>query len=175
MEQQLTHWKKYKNPDYLGVYSFNDPKQELILSIREARTESVASADGSGKKSECLVIHWNEREKPMIVNSTNAKAISKVAGSPYVEKWKGVYIQIYIAKIRAVGEYVEALRIRQTKPNVPTAKPSFNEDEIKEQFDLITDLAAFAQYWQQLPKEIAQTQSIIDYKNKRKAELEAGK
>ena len=173
--EQLTHWKKYKNPDYLGAYSFNDPKQELILSIREARTESVASADGSGKKSDCLVVHWNESAKPMIVNTTNAKAISKVAGSPYVEKWKGVHVQIYIAKIRAFGEDVEALRIRQTKPNVPTAKPTFDEQEIKDQFDLLTDIESLAKYWAQLPKEIAQTQSIIDYKNQCKAKLEGGK
>lgn len=109
----LTHWKATRNPDYLGAYALQ-PGQELILTIASAGVESITNAEG--KKEDELVIRFVEDYKPMIVNSTNAKTISKVHKTPYVEQWIGKRIQIYARRIRAFGEDMDALRIRDFVP-----------------------------------------------------------
>lgn len=117
----MTHWKKLTNPDYLGAYAL-EPGQELIVTIRSVGTEQVIGTDG--KKEECTVAHFSERGvKPLILNATNCKTITKLTGSPYIENWAGVRIQIYVDKVKAFGEIVEALRIRSTKPKDPAQVP----------------------------------------------------
>lgn len=55
--------------------------------------------------------------KPMILNVARSKAIEKVAGSPELEDWPGVKIQLYIEHgIKAFGDIVNAVRVRPFKP-----------------------------------------------------------
>ena len=122
MSETLTHWKKLQNPDYLGAYSLQ-PGEEPVYTIAKVGLEIVTGTDG--KKDECTVARFMEKVKPMILNATNCKTIAKMYGTPFIEKWAGLKIQIYAAKIKAFGEEVEALRIR---PKVPTAsKPVLHE------------------------------------------------
>lgn len=109
-----THWKKLTNPNYLGAYSIENG-QDLILTIDYVREEKVTGTDG--KKDDCVVCHFKEREaKPMILNSTNMKMITKIFGTPFIEEWQGRQIQIGIEKVKAFGEIVEALRVRKIVP-----------------------------------------------------------
>lgn len=109
----MTHWKKLTNPDYLGAYAL-DEGQELILTISYVREETVTGPDG--KKEDCTVIHFAEKVKPMILNVTNAKTITKIYETPYIENWAGKKIQIYVAQVKAFGDLVDALRIRPFIP-----------------------------------------------------------
>ena len=119
--KELTHWKKLHNPDYLGAYAL-EPGQELIATIKTVGKEMVSGPDG--KKEECTVVHFVERDiKPLILNVTNAKIIQKVYKTPYIEEWQGRKIQIYIEKVKAFGELVEALRIRPSIPKQTEAIP----------------------------------------------------
>ena len=113
-----THWKKLTNPDYLGAYALEDGK-DVILTISYVREEKVTGSDG--KKDDCVVCHFSERVKPMILNSTNMKTITKLFGTPYIEDWSGRRIQIGIDKVKAFGDVVDALRVRKFIPaeNVP--------------------------------------------------------
>ena len=115
----LTHWKKLTNPNYLGAYSIEDGK-DLILTIKNVRQEEVIGADG--KKEECTVCYWVEPDKPMILNSTNAKMIQKLLGTPYIEQWSGHKVQIGSEKVKAFGDVVEALRIRKFLPKAVDIK-----------------------------------------------------
>lgn len=124
-----THWKQFHNPDYIGAYAL-EPGQEIVLTIRSAGTEQVIGA--SGKKEDCMVIHFAEKGvKPMICNVTNAKMITKVTGSPYVEDWAGHKIQLYAARVNAFGEEVEALRVRPKAPKGEAPKPELTPDHSK--------------------------------------------
>jgi len=107
-----THWKKLTNPDYIGTYILA-PGEERTVKISHVKREQVAGING--KKEECTVAHL-VGEKPFILNRTNAKTITKLYGSPYIEDWAGKLITIYAAKVSAFGEEVEALRIRNVKP-----------------------------------------------------------
>lgn len=123
MSEQKTHWKKYHNPDYLGAYAFQ-PEEVKILTIKSAGQEKVMGSNG--KKEDCLVVHFTDRnEKPLICNVTNSKAIAKVAGSNYVEDWKGHAIELFVTTVQAFGETVEAVRVKPTKPII--AKPELTK------------------------------------------------
>jgi hypothetical protein len=118
MEQKLTHWKKLTNPDYIGSYDFQ-PNEERIVTIKDVKREMITGADG--KKEECTIVYFNEC-KPMILNATNSKSITKLFETPYIEQWVGNSFKLYVTKIKAFGEMVEALRIRSEK--VVKVKPS---------------------------------------------------
>lgn len=140
-----THWKKAFNPNYIGAWSLDENK-DLIVTIKSAGKEPVMGSDG--KEEECLVIHL-EGQKPMICNKTNAKTISIVAGSPYLEEWAGKKIQLFVTPVRAFGETVPALRVRPVRPAEKKAitKDRFTKmvDAIKKkQFDKVRALADFA-------------------------------
>lgn len=109
------HWKKQFNYDYLGSYSL-DGKREVVVSIKGVGAAKVTGQNG--RKEDCFVVHYNEMDKPMILNRTNAKAIEKVAGSGLVEDWVGVRVTLYVEKgVKAFGDVVDALRVRDRKPS----------------------------------------------------------
>lgn len=117
--QTLTHWKKLENPDYIGSYAFQ-PGETKTLTIARVVREMIHGVDG--KTEECTVVYFSEPEKPLILNVTNAKAISKIAGSPYIEKWAGVRVYLHVEKVKAFGEVVDAVRVKKTAP--PQATPT---------------------------------------------------
>jgi len=111
-----THWRKLINPEYLGSYSL-DPGKDMILTIKGVKTEMVTGPDN--RKEECIVARFVENVKPMILNNTNCKIISKLYKTPYIENWSGRKIQIYSESVKAFGDVVDALRIR---PRIPAAE-----------------------------------------------------
>ncbi len=115
-----THWKKLTNTDYIGTYSL-DPGKDLTVTIKSVTKQVVRGPDG--KQEECIVAVL-EGQKPMILNRTNCKMISKLYGTPYIEEWAGKKITLYAAKVRAFGEQVDALRIRDKVPELETLTPT---------------------------------------------------
>lgn len=107
-----THWKKWTNPDYLGSYAFQ-PGEEKVVTIKEVKREIVQNQQG---KEECTVAHFVEDVKPLILNTTNCKTISKVWGTPYIEDWAGHRITLKVKKVSAFGEMVDAVRVSQDRP-----------------------------------------------------------
>ena len=150
-----THWKRLINPDYLGAYSL-EPGQDMILTIKSVDREMITGT--GGKQEECTVCHWQENQKPMILNRTNCKTISKVTGSPYIEKWAGHRIQIYATTTRMAGETVECLRIRDKAPEDVKIPCEECGQMITPAFSMnVTQLAAYTKkkYGKQLCAECA--------------------
>lgn len=112
------HWKRMINTDYLGAYSLDDGC-DMVLTIRSVGRELVTST--GGKKEECVVAHFFEDVKPMILNRTNLKMIQKIYSTPFIDEWVGRKIQVYQDKTRFGGDIVECLRIR---PSVPHQAPA---------------------------------------------------
>lgn len=114
-----THWKKLTNPEYLGAYSL-DEGEERTITIKEVVRKTITGADG--KNEECTVAIL-ENEKPFILNVTNCKTLTKLYGTPYIEDWKNKMAIVYSQKIKAFGETVDALRIKNTMPSLPALTP----------------------------------------------------
>jgi len=125
MEQQqaLTHWKKLVNPDYIGAYTIMDgtTDKELVVTIEKVVRQQVLGADG--KKEECTVAYL-KGQKPFILNATNQKLITSALGTPFIENWAGQKITLYVARVKAFGDTVDALRVRPKKPALPELTPA---------------------------------------------------
>ncbi len=112
----LTHWKKLNNPDYLGAYAF-DRGEEKLATIKEVRRETITGAEG--KKSEETVLYFTQPGlKPLILNSTNAKAIEKLFKTPYIEEWSGKSIALVVREVKAFGDIVDAVRVKLERLSV---------------------------------------------------------
>tara|TARA_R110000868_G_scaffold315274_1_gene576156 strand:+ start:138 stop:620 length:483 start_codon:yes stop_codon:yes gene_type:complete len=112
-EQPLTHWKKTYNPDYIGAWALMDGSDNAELTVTIDRISSEMIANTDGKKESCVVAHLRG-QKPMVLNATNLKSITKVLATPYVEQWAGRQITLYVKKVKAFGDVVDALRVRET-------------------------------------------------------------
>jgi hypothetical protein len=76
------------------------------------------------------VIYFVGKEKGVVLNKTNARKITEIAGSALTEEWSGVAVTLYPTETEFQGETVECLRIkavakqpakmqRMTKPDPP--------------------------------------------------------
>jgi hypothetical protein len=142
-----THWKKKFNYDYLGSYSITDGN-DLILTIKEVKTEKVTG--DKGRKEDCLIVHFKEDVKPMILNRTNCKAIEKAHKTAFIEDWKGKSIAVYVKDgIEAFGDVVEALRVRPYKPTLS-----------------LPELTKAHKSWMKVVKYLSEDKSINDVEKK---------
>lgn len=120
MNEQKIHWRQLTNPAYIGAYSLQ-PGEERTVEIVKVVKESVKGSDG--KSEDCTVAYLKD-EKPMILNSTNCRILSKLYGTPYIQDWIGKSVIIHAEKVKAFGDVVDALRIKPTKPPLPELTPS---------------------------------------------------
>ena len=130
MSEKLTgDFRKFMDKSFLGAWDVPDGS-DLVLTIDYVARDDVQNERGSEKK---LTIHFREKDyKPMIVNTTNAKAISTAYKSTKVEDWENKKIGIYKATISAFGQTTECLRVRDYPPKT-------DEFYCEECGELITD------------------------------------
>lgn len=121
-----THFKKLKNPDFLGSWDLADDNgtfRNKIVTITKVTKKMVH--DGRGGQEECVTVDFAEC-KPMIMNSTNLKTIYKVLNSPYIEDWFGKKIELTVEKVKAFGEIHDALRVIKTSLELNPKHPKWN-------------------------------------------------
>ncbi len=119
------HWKKLvSDPKYLGAADLEGMK-EIAGTIAGMTKEMVQNTSGRVEKT---VLHFEENMKPLVLNATNSKIITKLAGTPMVEGWKGIKIQLYFdPKVKFAGDMVGGVRVRPYPPRAGietvTSKP----------------------------------------------------
>jgi hypothetical protein len=113
-----THWKQNFDYKYTGTYELKQGETKTLVISRTA-TEEVMST--TGQKQLCFVAYFSRQEKPMILNKTNCKTITKMYGA-YVENWIGKAIIIESKLVKSFGEMVDALRVKNSIP--VTSKPA---------------------------------------------------
>lgn len=109
---QHIHWKKTTNPTYLGSWDFDDGK-DMVVTIKDVGTKPVQSQQGTEDKT---VMEFESDVKPLILNTTNMKAINKALGTPYLDEWVGKNIQLYTEMVSAFGTSTMAVRVREFAP-----------------------------------------------------------
>jgi hypothetical protein len=109
-----THWKKMRNPNYIGGWDLLDG--DKTVTITKVTKEMVH--DGKGGQAECCTVHFNEC-KPMVANSTNLKRITKLTGSAFIEDWTGKQIVLTTEKVKAFGEIHDAVRVSTKSVSKP--------------------------------------------------------
>lgn len=112
MNEQLTHWRKLCNPDYLGSWAFQ-PGEEKTLTIASVGREIITGIEG--RSEECLVARFVEPVKPMILNHTNSTIITKMLQDPFIEHWPGKRIVLGVERVKAFGDVVDAIRVQKKR------------------------------------------------------------
>ena len=109
--------KMGKNPNYIGSWDLYDiSSQEITVTIKAIKDEEVIN---NGKSECCTVAYFSEDCKPMILNLTNKKTLSKLYKTKAVEQLIGKRITIGYEKVKAFGKVSDALRIKSVVPNSP--------------------------------------------------------
>ena len=112
------HWKKTLSADARFLSDADLVGQpEIIATISHTSMEEVRNGMDVAQK---LVLHFIEPHiKPLVLNKTNSKIISKMAKTPLMEQWKGTMVQIYYdPTVRFGREIVGGCRIRPFAPKV---------------------------------------------------------
>ena len=103
----------------------------ILVTIRgDVTQENVAAEGAPAEEKTCL--HFEEVDKPLVLNSTNAQIIAGIAGSPNTENWNGAKIVLYHdPAISFGGKVVGGVRARAprlARPSQPSASQAGNDD-----------------------------------------------
>lgn len=127
--ENKSHFRKVYKSDHLGVPDLEDfieDGKRLVFTISHVKQEVATVA---GKKGEFNIAYFVEKIKPWVLNATNAKVVKSFSGgSPFVEDWKNVPVELYIDEsVKMKGEVVGGVRIKPIKPTIEKQKPLFSE------------------------------------------------
>ncbi|MDA2926321.1 hypothetical protein MYX78_03645 [Acidobacteria bacterium AH-259-G07] len=90
---------------------------DLILTIN-----SVEAEEFQEKKK--AVVYFEENEKGLILNRTNANAIAQLYGD-VIADWPGERIQLFATQVDFRGNQTLAIRVRLKKPDKPPIEVPF--------------------------------------------------
>ncbi len=99
----------------------SDFDQDYIVTVRRIEHKNIAM---EGKPTDMKwLAHFNEFDKPMVLNSTNIQLMEKACGSDDTDDWIGKEIIVYTdPNVSFGGELVGGLRIKKAQQAAP-AKP----------------------------------------------------
>lgn len=71
------------------------------------------------------VLFFAGKEKGLVLNKTNANAITEITGTDETDGWRGKAIVLYVAKVDFQGKRVDAIRVDypQTATQAPVPPP----------------------------------------------------
>lgn len=114
--------KMGKNANFLGSWDLYDiSSQQITATIHDIRDEEVVN---NGKSEHCTVLIFKEDIKPMILNLTNKKTLTKLYKTKETKKLIGKRVTIIYEKVKAFGKVSDALRIKSEVPaETPKSAP----------------------------------------------------
>ncbi len=111
----------------------DDVGRGTLVTISQVREENVAK-DGAPEELKWCA-HFEELEKPMVLNWTNLQLIARIAGDEDSDNWPGTKVVLYDDPNVSFGtKIVGGIRVRAPKagsvPASKTAPAEPEEDEI---------------------------------------------
>lgn len=89
---------------------------DLPLTIKSVSVETVGQGDDAEQKP---IIHFEETEKGLVLNKTNAETISRLH-TPETDNWPGKRIALFSTEVDFGGKQTLALRVRMKSPKQTT-------------------------------------------------------
>lgn len=163
-----THWKKTTDTDWIGTYVLPDSKPIIVKLIRA----EYAKVKIQGKSDDRVVAYFEKNkyfDKPMLLNATNMKRLTKLTGSPYIEDWQNLNMPVTLQQEMdrvPTGGKDWALRISSIKPIVKTEADYPNEAK---RLNDCKDLKQLQEAYIALPKDIQAV--FVQLKNELKTKL----
>jgi hypothetical protein len=135
-QESKHHYRKVFKSDHLSsadIEDFIEEKKTLIFTIKEVKQEYDKSV--AGKKGNFNIAYFVEPIKPLVLNANNSKVLKSFAnGSPFVEDWKNIVVELYIDENVKFGkDVVSGIRIRPTQPKAKI-KLDFTEANFEKAF-----------------------------------------
>jgi hypothetical protein len=111
--QEEDTMKVYTESRYIKHQDLAD--QDWVVTIKDVTREEIKGQDNQPKKK--FVLHFQELEKGLILNTTNMNILYKILGSDDSEDWIGKRITLYCKDdIEMGGEIVSGVRVRPKLP-----------------------------------------------------------
>jgi hypothetical protein len=95
--------------DYLKAPDFRG--KDVTLTIKRVFQDDLKDMKGGKKKK--YIVEFNETQKKLVLNVTNARAIAKKLDEPKAIKWAGKQITLFPTTCEAFGEIKECIRVKQ--------------------------------------------------------------
>lgn len=109
-----THYRKVFKSDHLGIADLEDFTEEgknLCFTIKNVKQEIGTAV--AGRKGNFNIAYFVEDIKPLVLNATNSKVLSKITGSVFVQDWNSIKVELYIkSDVKMKGEVVGGVRIK---------------------------------------------------------------
>ena len=114
----------------------------ILVTVHSVSQQNVAK-EGAPEEMK-WVIHFNETDKPMVLNSTNGQIIAQITGSEDSDDWTGAELVLYHdPNVSFGGKLVGGVRVRAPRKKAvpvtgkkPVAKTAEPEAEPAEEDDL---------------------------------------
>lgn len=164
-----THIDKLRNPNYLGGWDLQDENgktNDIIVTIKEVKSEFVFNQKAQMEEP-VLTVFFLEC-KPIILNATNRKTLKKVTDTSYIEEMAGKRIQLTTKRIKAFGEFHDAIRIVAT---VPTVIEAVDVVKCKTTLNGSKTLAELIANWESLTAKEKSTSEVLAEKDRLKTVL----
>jgi len=161
-----THIDKLRNPNYLGGWDLQDENgktNDIIVTIKEVKSEFVFNQKAQMEEP-VLTVFFLEC-KPIILNATNRKTLKKVTDTSYIEEMAGKRIQLTTKRIKAFGDFHDAIRIVAT---VPTTIGKVDIEKCKLTLNGSKTLAELATNWESLTIKEKSTSQVLSEKDRLK-------
>lgn len=112
----MAHWKKYMDKELLGAWDLEG--RDVTVTIVDVSGVELNNGTKKNKKPVATIASASGRklDKKLALNATNCKTIEQLAGSPDVERWKGLRVTLFPTTTQFGGETKECIRIRPYPP-----------------------------------------------------------
>ena len=85
---------------------------DMALTINRVELEDIGHGDNRDEKA---VVYFDEIEKVLVLNKTNATTISRLYGDDTAE-WRGKRIVLYATEVSYQGTQMMGIRVRMRPP-----------------------------------------------------------
>ena len=107
----------------------------LLLTVNGVGQENVAKQGADPEMK--WVLHFEESDKPLVLNQINIQIAAQVFGSEDTDDWTGKRLVLYTdPNVSFGGKVVGGIRVRAPKKTAPAPKPRPEPIDIDEDSDI---------------------------------------
>lgn len=120
----MADFRSFFDQQFVGAWDLEG--RDVTVTIAKVAGGEVMG-DG-GRKARKLILHFVNKDKPMVCNKTNAKTIAALYGNDASE-WTGKAITLYPTTTSMGGETKECIRVRPRVPVRTKAAPAAKDPD----------------------------------------------
>jgi hypothetical protein len=121
----MSDWRNMFDRDYIGHWDIGEGRDAVVV-IATVEAKKVGEGIPGRKADRKPILKFEGKDKGMVCNKTNAKAIAAMYGND-TREWVGKPIALYVTTTSSPDGTVPCIRVRPTPP-----KPKTQKNEVAE-------------------------------------------